>query len=288
MDNEKDTRMQEKDTRDIREILDSPDPEVGSCILETIDIPVGQITPNDWNPNKMTEDEYEALKDFIRERGITGALQVVPISESDDMYRIIDGEHRWRAARDFNIKELRCDVLDPKKLDEDQQKFSTIAYQTIHGKLDGELFRRLYDDLQNRWSRDLIQKQMHFAKQKEFQKIIGDVRAGLPSKEARKRFDSAEIKTMENLTEVLNKIYADYGKTVPYHFLIFAYGKKQHLMVICSPNLWKKIRKITNECELKNKDVNEIFSKLIETNYSLALKNQGSQKDTEEEKGEEE
>jgi len=82
-------------------------------------IPVKKIEPNKFNPNVMDSEAFEALK---RDMTFSGPYGIDPILVSpkktfyndpkapEDVYVIIDGEHRWRAAKELGWKEIRCDI----------------------------------------------------------------------------------------------------------------------------------------------------------------------------------
>jgi ParB/RepB/Spo0J family partition protein len=81
-------------------------------------IDIGLIDANPWNPNVMQELEYEALKQDMRITGLRGvdAILVSPwdcffVGEpANERYVIVDGEHRWRAAKELGWKQIRCEV----------------------------------------------------------------------------------------------------------------------------------------------------------------------------------
>ena len=60
-------------------------------------IPIDQFAPNSWNPQKQDEAEFNRLIEEMKENGCIVPLQVVPVD--DGTYRIIGGEHRWRAGQ---------------------------------------------------------------------------------------------------------------------------------------------------------------------------------------------
>jgi len=82
-------------------------------------IPVEKIEPNRFNPNVMDDEAFEALK---RDMTFSGPYGIDPILVSpkktfyndpkapEDVYVIIDGEHRWRAAKELGWKDIRCDI----------------------------------------------------------------------------------------------------------------------------------------------------------------------------------
>lgn len=92
-------------------------------------IDVDEIEPNGWNPNMVSDNEYEALKQDMRVHGVSGVDPIlvshkgvyelpVPIDELpggawDKAFKvkgfvIVDGEHRWRVAKELGWKEIRA------------------------------------------------------------------------------------------------------------------------------------------------------------------------------------
>jgi len=76
------------------------------------EVPKEKIHPNPWNPNIMTDEEKNRLNTSMERNGF---LQTVLLyKESDDSYMVLDGEHRWSAARDGS--NVRSIVVDDKDL----------------------------------------------------------------------------------------------------------------------------------------------------------------------------
>src|SRR4051812_35792802 len=62
-------------------------------------LPVAFVRPNPRNPRRSYDDQELAdLAQSIREKGVVQPLLVRPLPGSD-VYEIIAGERRWRAAR---------------------------------------------------------------------------------------------------------------------------------------------------------------------------------------------
>lgn len=86
------------------------------------DIPVEQIDPNKFNPNVMTKEEFDTLCLDMKNTGPEDAVSVKPILVSPkklfyndpkaerNRYVIIDGEHRWRAAKINKWPVIPCEV----------------------------------------------------------------------------------------------------------------------------------------------------------------------------------
>lgn len=57
----------------------------------------GAIQPNPWNPNQMSERQFEGLKGAIRKHGFMQEVLVRPHPVNAGEYQAIDGEHRSKA-----------------------------------------------------------------------------------------------------------------------------------------------------------------------------------------------
>jgi len=88
---------------------------------------IDELKPNEYNANKMSEAKFEALVDTIKRNGQTHPIQVV---KDNDHYRIIGGEHKWRAMKLLNYKE--CQIIERQFEDETEEKLNSLE-DNIHG-----------------------------------------------------------------------------------------------------------------------------------------------------------
>src|SRR3974377_1801185 len=73
---------------------------------------VKNLKPNPRNPRRTyTETELTELADQTPERGFTQPIVVRSARDSDDMYEIIAGERRWRAAQRAGLHEVPITVV---------------------------------------------------------------------------------------------------------------------------------------------------------------------------------
>lgn len=95
--------------------------KIGQKLLE---IPIVKITPDPDQPRKTFRDEViNGLAQSLGNYGLVTALAVRPIGE--DKYMIIEGEERWRAAKQAGLGELLCVVEDI--IDDDAHLMQLIA-----------------------------------------------------------------------------------------------------------------------------------------------------------------
>lgn len=90
-----------------------------SALSGVTELKITEIEPNMKQPRKMFDQEkIDSLAESIKENGI---MQPIVVSKSNDTYKIIAGERRWRAARVAGLKTvpviIRNDITDSKILE---------------------------------------------------------------------------------------------------------------------------------------------------------------------------
>lgn len=90
-------------------------------------LPVGDIDPDESNANEMDAGLYEALVNDIREYGFTQPILVRPVG---DRFRLIDGEHRWRAVSELGFATIPSIVIDA---DDDDAKLRLLSMNRFRG-----------------------------------------------------------------------------------------------------------------------------------------------------------
>lgn len=204
--------------------------------VSVVKIPVGKIHPNDWNPNVLSDVMFNRLVDDVQRLGFLQPVLVTP--ENDGTYRIIDGEHRYEVAKLVDMEEIPCVVVDGAlATDETQQKFQTMRMNMIRGNVDKRKLASLVSELAEELPVDEIAESMAFDNVDALRALIEDTRKDLPP-EMRKEFDKAkeEIKTVDDLSLVLNRLFTKYGGTLPYNYMVMDFGGKEHIWVRLSRN----------------------------------------------------
>lgn len=94
--------------------------KIETVLLET-------LHPAKWNPNSLPLKKYNHLKREIVRVGIVRPILVMMDGT------IINGEHRWRAAREMGFSEVPICRLD---VDEATAKTLSVNLNAIHGEMD--------------------------------------------------------------------------------------------------------------------------------------------------------
>lgn len=75
-----------------------------------IEVKITEVMPNKNQPRKsFDEEKLEALSDSIKEHGI---IQPIIVTKKGDLYTIVAGERRWRAAKKAGINKIPVIVRD--------------------------------------------------------------------------------------------------------------------------------------------------------------------------------
>ena len=94
---------------------------------------IEEVFPNDWNANVQRKDTYSKLRKSIKQYGFIDT-PLVRLTK-DGIYEIIDGEHKWRAAKEEGYKEIDIDLLEG-DVDDATAKSLTILLNNLKGEDD--------------------------------------------------------------------------------------------------------------------------------------------------------
>jgi len=189
-------------------------------------------------PNEMTADEFSMLSENLDDVGFLQPLLVAPLwkKEGRQIYRIIDGEQRFEAQRLRDVTILPCVVVDPERVPESKQKFQTVRMNKIKGSLNTKKFNALVEGLvkSGEYEFDELAHEFGFVDEDEFQLLIASARDTLPDNpDIRREFDAAkeDVKTVDDLSLLLNRLFSRYGDSLPYNYMMLDFGGKEHIWV---------------------------------------------------------
>lgn len=117
--------------------------------MEVLEVNIDDPQPNDYNPNLMDKSTFKFLVKEIRKRGM-----VQPILVNKD-YVIIDGEHRWRAAKEAGLKTIHVVLID---MELTEAQVQTINMNLIKGEFDPGKFADLLTSLLSAHEKEALAK----------------------------------------------------------------------------------------------------------------------------------
>lgn len=228
------------------------------------ELPLDKIVRNAWNPNAMPEAAFERLVKEIDEVGFLEPVQVVPLDDGN--YRLLGGEHRVEACRKLGIELVPAVVLDGAKWqDEDLQKFVTVRLNVLKGKLDAGRMASLYEEMAKKYGEEALQELFAYTDKTAWNQTLSQIKNGLKkaglSKKLVKEFDDAskEIRSVDDLSNILNQLMTKHGDTVQQSYMIFTYGGKDHVYIALDKNSTKALKKATRWANENEKDLNEVI-----------------------------
>lgn len=112
-------------------------------VTEKMIIPIDNIIKNFWNPNQMSKQVFESMKETIKQKGLFGSI----ICRKDgERYQILDGEHRMKACKELGWTELPVECATQEMTNADVQ-FWTIYFNNTRGKDDIEKRSKILEAL---------------------------------------------------------------------------------------------------------------------------------------------
>jgi ParB family chromosome partitioning protein len=100
-------------------------------------VKIDKILPNAWNPKKFYLEDEDGKKNYERiKKSITKHGQIDPIlvREIDNGYEIVNGFHRYTAAKELGYKELEIKNLG--KISDEKAKAIALATEDARVPLD--------------------------------------------------------------------------------------------------------------------------------------------------------
>jgi ParB/RepB/Spo0J family partition protein len=137
-------------------------------LLQVTYAPIESIHPNAYNPNRQSEHEFGLLLKSMTDDGFTQ-----PVLVQEQTREIIDGEHRWRAARKLGYKEIPVVFTS---MTAEQMRVATLRHNRARGEEDVELTAAMLRDLETMGSLEWAQKALDLD-DVEIQRLIKDIPA---------------------------------------------------------------------------------------------------------------
>lgn len=145
--------------------------------LEIVYASLTQIKPNDYNPNRQSDADFDLLLRSITEDGFTQPIVAVRTEDAETAkqypYTIVDGEHRWRAASHLGMKEVPLAIV-PMTLE--QARIATLRHNRARGSEDIELATEVLRDLERLGALDWAQDSLQLSDD-ELNRLLEDIPA---------------------------------------------------------------------------------------------------------------
>lgn len=108
----------------------TPDPEEGEWEPDFRVVDIGDVSPNDYNPNDMEAEYFEALVEAVKQEGMNQPVLVREDPANPGKFLIVDGENRYQAVKFLGKPRLPVVVVP---LTESMAKIRTLSYNQLRG-----------------------------------------------------------------------------------------------------------------------------------------------------------
>jgi len=122
-------------------------------ILESEIWPIDKIYPNSYNPNEMDEKTMELTRLSMREEGFSDPIDIDPSG------MILDGEHRWRIAKELGITHIPVFI---KERYGDDAVITTIRKDRTHGEPDLVKLSTIVGELVDTFGQDEVTRRLGY------------------------------------------------------------------------------------------------------------------------------
>ena len=216
------------------------------------------LVPNSENPNQQDDRTFNALCDSIRTEGWTQPVTAV-FDAARGKHEIVGGEHRWRAARVLGSK-VPVLALPHDEFDRDRRDWNVVKDNLLRGSLNPEKFTRLYQRMAQKYDADTLKTLMGFTSEDAFQRVFKDVARQLPAELQQALLDSREeIRTIDDLSAVLNRLFRDHGETLDSNYMVLSWGSKEVLWIRADSQLWKAANALIEQGRERGESADQVM-----------------------------
>jgi len=108
-----------------------------------------EIVPNPYNKNKMGAQYFAALKANLANPhiGFTQPVLVRPNPDNKDQWMIVDGEHRWKAAKEIGYETIPC--INMEDMPESLAKYLMLEQNAVRGSTSDEDQKKILNEIEN-------------------------------------------------------------------------------------------------------------------------------------------
>ena len=132
-----------------------------------------------------------------------------------------------------------------------EKKVALTKRNVLRGKMNKQKLTALYRDLAKDGKDPVqLQRELGFTDTKAFEAMIEKIETQLPPKQKKKLQEAKEtIKSVDDLSSVLNKIFKESGSELDKGYMVFSFGGKQHHYFQINEDTNTKLKEIIAACE---------------------------------------
>jgi hypothetical protein len=232
--------------------------------VKIMNLDLDQIKKREDNPNHMSPREFDLLVDNITRMGLVDPILVRPME--DGVYEIVGGHHRYDAVQYLGWTEALCTVITDPDFDQEEADFQLVRMNMISGKMNPAKFFDMYSKYAGKYGDAILQDAFGFADDAEWERLVKQVSKSLPDKKTQAKFEEAakEIKTIDGLSKLLNKMFTMYGDTLPTGYMVFEFGGQKSIWLQATKKSIGRLEDLGQLCIESGVYMDDVLSSLFE------------------------
>lgn len=246
-------------------IADHAPDGVAESKLKLFDIPIGQLVPDEHNPNRQSEDVFDELVERVREEGFDEPIIVYPEMVSGKptgKYKIASGHHRVKAMELIGGATVPAVIREG--WDDDRALIELTARNSLRGDIDPKTFTDNYNRLAKKYGEEQLRKMMGLTGKKQFDALYQGVKKQLPARQQKKLEEAKEeIHSVEDLSQVLNEIFREHGTKLDKSLLVFSFGGKEHTYIQVDKTTYKAVASLAEKCGEGEVEAGSVFMHML-------------------------
>jgi len=238
-----------------------------SSIVKVFDVPIELIDGHEENPNAMSDATFDELCEGMRKDGFDEPCLVVPKIDDKGVftgrYLLASGHHRTKAAKVIGMKKVPC-ILKP-EWNDIAIEANLVRRNMLRGTIDPEKFTKLYNKAVGRgMDREMVKRMMGLTEKKAFEQLYKSVADKLPPRQKAKLEEAKEtIRSVDDLSSVLNTIFKENGSNLESDFLVFSFGGKKHHYFKVSQETHKLLGAFEQELITSGRQADDVWKQLL-------------------------
>jgi hypothetical protein len=239
-------------------------------VVHGVWLPLDLLDEAENNPNEMNDREFDLLVGNMQKlksdpmlvyakepQKVRMILESCPnleaagkaLADAKTRFGIVGGHHRKKAWQYLQYEEGVCTIIVDPDFDEAARDMQLVRHNVIHGRMNPIKFSQLANKYVEKLGRDALAEFFGFADEAVLAKMLDSVSNSLPE-QMKKKFEESrgEIKTIDDIARVLNRLYTLYGDTIPYGYMILDYGGKDSVWLRCAKPTYDALMVLGDVC----------------------------------------
>lgn len=253
--------------------------------LDIFDIPLELIDDSPENPQEMDDAVFDELVEGVRAEGIDEPIHVIrqydEHGQATGRYMITSGHHRRKAAKVVGMEAIPAVIK--KDMDDAARKVALVRRNQLRGSMNSKKFTQLFREVAPVLGEATAKRLMGFTKENAFKKVYEDVSKALPAS-ARKQMEEAkeEVRSVDDLSSILNGIFKKEGSKVTNGYMVFSFGGKKHHYFQTTKELSKLLEALEDKITKEGITASEYFIRLLKEDGELKVERKAASRGTEE------